>query len=60
MNFFVEIRTVDAVTYYENSECDGSQSDVVANQICSISLLSLRNAPYNLKFGDLVVVKIKA
>jgi hypothetical protein len=51
---------VDAVTFVESSVCDGSQPAVVANLVCIVPLNVLRSAPYNLKFGDLVVVAVKS
>jgi hypothetical protein len=39
----------DGVTYTEETaECDGTNTDIVNNRVCTIALLTLRSAPYNL------------
>jgi hypothetical protein len=49
----------DGTTYTEESvECDGTNTDIVNNRVCTISLLTLRSAPYNLILGDSVWVKV--
>lgn len=54
--FFLES---DGVTYTEETvECDGTDANIVANRECTIALLTLRSAPYNLVQGDSVWVKI--
>lgn len=49
----------DGVTYTEETaECDGTNADIVNNRVCTIALLTLRSAPYNLVQGESVWVKI--
>ena len=49
----------DGVTYTEETaDCDGTDADIVTNRVCTIALLTLRSAPYNLEQGESVQVKI--
>ena len=49
----------DGVTYTEETaECDGTNSVIVNNRVCTIALLTLRSAPYNLVQAESVWVKI--
>ena len=45
----VLILTEDGETYAaETSSCDGSDADVLSNNLCDIPLTTLRQAPFNL------------
>lgn len=49
----------DGVTYTEETvECVGTNTDVVNNRECTISLQTLQAAPYSLLCGDSIWVKI--
>jgi hypothetical protein len=56
----VSILTSDGVTDDVNSNCDGSDTTVMANRFCLVPMSSLREAPFNLVLDDLVVAIITA
>lgn len=40
--------------------CDGSETQIVNEQMCSVPINTLRAAPYNLNWGDSIVIKVSA
>jgi len=46
--------TIDSVT------CDASSSPVKDDLVCFVPLTTLRAAPYNLVYNDLVIAKARA
>lgn len=43
-----------------SSDCDGTSNPVLSQLYCYIKLSTLRAAPYNLNFSDLVEIQIRA
>lgn len=55
------VRSGDDITYTQENlpvECDGLNSDVIDNRICTISLETLKAVPFSLIKDDSVWVKI--
>ena len=50
----------DGVTWTESSSCLGTNSTIISNKYCKVSMISLRSSPYNLVLGDTVFAKIKS
>jgi hypothetical protein len=47
-------------SYYESALCDGSLASVVAARSCQVAMASLRTAPYNLPFNELILATVSA
>lgn len=58
--YSIQIRTSDGQTYAESDECDGEDAVVVDTRQCSISLQTLRAAPFNLVFDEYVYVRVNS
>jgi hypothetical protein len=57
----VLIRHADGVTFNEDlTYCDGSEASILANSLCSVPINALRALPYNLNWGDSIVIKLSA
>lgn len=59
--FKVLIMTSDPLVYLETLDyCDGTNTDVVANNYCLVPMLSFLDSPFNLIQGDLVIATVQA
>jgi hypothetical protein len=60
-SYTIYIRESDLTTYYtELSNCDGTESGIVAATSCTIPVTVLRAAPFNLPWGSDVYAKVLA
>lgn len=58
--YLIQIRQKDGIYTADATLCDGSNSGIVGLTTCTVPLLGLRAAPYNLVLGDSVFVQITA
>lgn len=59
--YTIKVRKSDGVTYTEDStNCDGSNTSILASSTCSIPISTLRTSPYSLAWGDSVYVIVTA
>ena len=57
----VYIRSSDQTSFLlELNSCDGADPTIVANTLCSVPILTLRSAPFNLAWGSLIYAKVIA
>jgi hypothetical protein len=57
----VVILTSDTFTYTEESvNCNGVDPIIVSSRSCEIPIDTLRLAPYNLDYPDMVIVKVRS
>lgn len=60
-SYTIEIRQSDQVTYStELTNCDGSTQEIIDNQFCRIPVQFLKDAPFNLPWGESVFAKVTA
>ena len=59
-SYEILIREQGGATFSASAACDGANAGVLAAAYCDVPLATLRAAPYNLVFGDLVVAKARA
>jgi hypothetical protein len=61
ISYIIRIRQNDNVTFTENTVyCNGSLSNVISSQSCTIPITVLLAAPYNLVWGSSVYAKVTA
>jgi hypothetical protein len=58
IQYSIQIRQSDGLTFTETVECDGSNTLVVSSRSCLVNLSTLRAAPYSLAFDDYIVASI--
>jgi hypothetical protein len=56
----VYIKKSDATYSTELVTCDGSDSTIISDTECTVPLSKLTTTPFNLAFGDDVIVKLTA
>jgi uncharacterized protein involved in cysteine biosynthesis len=61
LTYKVFIRTSDDVTYEQKlTTCDGSDAAIISALSCTIPLINLVAAPFNLVAGDTMYIKVIA
>jgi hypothetical protein len=59
--YTIQIRNSDGVTYSQDlANCDGTDSTIVADAMCSVPTAVLLASPFNLEYGDDVYYKVLA
>ena len=58
-SYLIYLRQNDGVSFsLELGGCDGSQSQIIASTTCSISVTTLRAAPFNIPWGSSVYARV--
>ncbi len=56
---FVEIKT-KLGEFMQSNECDASLQLISGTYSCKVSFLHLRQSPFNLERGDLIIARVRA